>query len=115
MEALAQITDVPVVASSSPAAMARFPGVLISYSEQTGTANPFNGDGDLDLDLDLVVGEQDGILNFFLNVDCLLPGTLVATPTGERPIAELPLPRIKFSRQLPSGLRRQLSSAALVV
>jgi len=111
MEALAQFTDVPVVASSSPAAMARFPGVLISYSEQTGTANPFNGDGDLDL----VVGEQDGILNFFLNVDCLLPGTLVATPTGERPIAELPLPRTKFSRQLPSRLRRQLSSAALVV
>jgi hypothetical protein len=33
----------------------------------------------------------------------------------ERPIAELPLPRTKFSRQLPSRLRRQLSSAALVV
>ncbi|MFM7549484.1 MAG: FG-GAP-like repeat-containing protein, partial [Cyanobacteriota bacterium] len=33
----------------------------------------------------------------------------------ELPIAELPLPRIKFSRQLPSRLRRQLSSAALVV
>jgi hypothetical protein len=35
------------------------------------------------------VGEQDGILNLFLNVVCFLPGTLITTPTGERLIETL--------------------------
>ena len=50
-----------------------------TYSEQTGTANPFNGvdvgdfstpsfaDIDGDDDLDLIVGEQPGTLNFYVN------------------------------------------------
>jgi uncharacterized protein (DUF2141 family) len=50
------------------------------YSEQTGTANPFNGidiegssaptfaDLDADGDLDALIGEQDGTLNYFESV-----------------------------------------------
>ena len=71
------------------------------YSEQSGTANPFNGfdvgsfsspsfaDIDGDGDLDLAVGDGDGRLNYVLNVVCFLAGTLIATPTGERPIETL--------------------------
>ncbi|MDM7937535.1 MAG: Hint domain-containing protein [Cyanobium sp. CZS 48M] len=71
-----------------------------SYIEQTGTANPFNGfvnaiirpsfaDIDGDGDPDAIVGAQNGNLSFLLNVVCFLPGTLIATPTGERPIETL--------------------------
>jgi hypothetical protein len=50
-----------------------------SYIEQTGTANPFNGinvglystptlaDLDADGDLDAIIGEYDGILNYYQN------------------------------------------------
>ena len=36
-----------------------------------------------------MVGESDGTLNYVLNVTCFLAGTLIATPTGERPIESL--------------------------
>jgi hypothetical protein len=72
-----------------------------AYTLQSGTANPFNGfdvgsfsspsfaDIDGDGDLDLAVGDGDGRLNYVLNVVCFLAGTLIATPTGERPIETL--------------------------
>lgn len=134
VESLSRITGVPVAASRflvgaaarggswelnehagsaaehtaplTAAAIASYGGVMVSYSEITGTANPFNGvdvgyfstpsfaDIDGDGVLDAIVGDQNGNLSVlaassFLNVVCFLPGTLIATPTGERPIESL--------------------------
>lgn len=71
------------------------------YIERTGSDNPFDafnfsdlsapsiGDIDGDGNLDVVVGNFLGNLSYLLNVVCLLPGTMIATPRGEKPIETL--------------------------
>ncbi len=68
------------------------------YVEQTGTNNPFDAidvgsysaptfaDVDGDGELEALVGANDGQLNYF---ECFLPGTLIATESGEIAVEQL--------------------------